>query len=150
MAMDRSGKDKQETTQLSLFGAQDQRLRNGSRIWTFPHQSPGGFDRDQQNEGVPGLASHHDHPLNAGAGLGPQSNENPKLECRMSNKEFRITKVNLSVRSFDVGHSIFDILRFAFERLRILHASFCLRISFSSFVLSLHPRHDAYAQSSSV
>ena len=40
MAMDRSGKDKQETTQLSLFGAQDQRLRKWIQNLDISSMSP--------------------------------------------------------------------------------------------------------------
>jgi DNA mismatch repair protein MutS len=40
MAMDRSGKDKQETTQLSLFGAQDQRLRKWIENLDISSMSP--------------------------------------------------------------------------------------------------------------
>jgi len=40
MAMDRSGKDKQETTQLSLFGAQDQRLKKWIQNLDISSMSP--------------------------------------------------------------------------------------------------------------
>jgi hypothetical protein len=48
-------------------------------------------------------------------------------ECRMSNKEFRMMKFNYFDFSFGVLHSLFDILRFAFELLRTLRRSDSLR-----------------------
>jgi hypothetical protein len=38
-----------------------------------------------------------------------------EIECRMSNSEFRMTKLNFLPLSFGVLDSLFDILRFAFD-----------------------------------
>ena len=53
IARDGSVKDKQETLQLSLLGAGAASQKMDPESGHFFHESPGGFDRDQQNEGVP-------------------------------------------------------------------------------------------------
>jgi hypothetical protein len=60
------------------------------------------------------------------AGLWPQPRDT-KPECRISNKEFRMMKLTPPVVAFGVRHSLFDILRFAFELLGSLRRSYRLR-----------------------
>jgi len=52
----------------------------------------------------------------------------PLIKYRISKNEFRMMKFKTFHLAFDIRHSLFDILRFAFELLCSLRRSLSLRV----------------------